>query len=223
MDELKMIADLLTEPPPAGEAVTRGRARLTAVMSAPPARRRLHRRLAAGIVAATAAAAVVLSVGLSEGFGSAQPGGTSTIRTLAFTLTKHADGTATLTISPRVLLQPGALQSDLRQDGIPALVVNGSFCSSDPVPAGFAQVVSGPAGTPPGTLPTVTINPAAMPAGTELSFGIFPYSAGSTDTEIELIDTNSYACSAALPAPPPSGQGVMLLGRGAGMGEPAGS
>jgi hypothetical protein len=222
VDELKMIADLLTEPPPAEQAVTRGRARLTTVISTPPARRRDHRRLAAGIIAATAAAAVVLGAGLSGGFGSAQPRGTATIRTLAFTLTKHANGTATLTINPKVLLQPGTLQNDLQQDGIPALVTTSSFCSSDPIPAGFAQVMSGPSGTPPAP-PTVTINPAAVHAGTELSFGIFPYSSTSTDTEIELIDTSSYTCSSALPAPPPSGQGVILLGRGSGMGEPAGS
>jgi len=219
VDELKMIADLLTEPPASGAAFTRGRARLTAVMSTAPARRRHHRRLAAGIFAATAVAGVVLGVGMSGGFSSARPSGTSTIRTLAFTLTKHANGTATLTISPRVLLQPGTLQNDLRQDGIPALVTKDSFCSSDPIPAGFARVLSGPAGTP----PSVTINPAAMPAGTELSFGIFPYSPGSTDTEIELIDTYSHTCTTALPAPPPSGQGVIMIGRGAGMGEPAGS
>jgi hypothetical protein len=222
VDELKVITDLLAEPPPAEDAVTRGRARLTTVMSTPLAIRRGHRRLAAGIIAATAAAAVVLGAGLSGSFGSAQPRGTDTIRTLAFTLTKHANGTATLTINPDVLLQPGTLQNDLQQDGIPALVTTSSFCSSDPIPAGFAQVMSGPSGTP----PTVTINPAGMPTGTELSFGIFPYSSSSTDTEIQLIDTNSYTCSAALPdpqAPPPSGQGVVMLGRGSGMGEPAGS
>lgn len=175
-----------------------------------------------GLMVRVRSCRVRLGAGLSGGFGSAQPRGTTTVRTLAFTLTKHANGTATLTINPKVLLQPGALQNDLQQDGIPALVTTSSFCSSDPIPAGFAQVMSGPSGTPPAP-PTVTINPAAMPAGTELSFGIFPYSSTSTDTEIELIDTSSYTCSSALPAPPPSGQGVMLVGRGSGMGEPAGS
>ncbi|HUB42765.1 MAG TPA: hypothetical protein VMA72_28260 [Streptosporangiaceae bacterium] len=178
-----------------------------------------HRRLAAGTTAATVAAAVVLGLGLSGAFGSAQTSGTSTIRTTAFTLISNANGTATLTINPRVLLEPATLQADLQQDGIPALVTTGSFCSSDPIPAGFAQVVSGPTGTP----PTVTINPAAMPAGTELSFGTFQYSSTRTDTEIELIDTKSHTCSRALPAPPSSGHGVLLIGNGSGMGIPAGS
>jgi hypothetical protein len=53
-----------------------------------------------------------------------------------------ADGPATLTINSNVLLQPGTLQRDLARDGIPAMVTVGRFCSSDPAPAGFSQVVS---------------------------------------------------------------------------------
>jgi hypothetical protein len=224
VDELKVITDLLTEPPPAEEAVTRGRARLTTVMSAPPAIRRGHRRVAAGIVAAGAAAAVVLGVGLSGSFGSAARD-TGTIRTVAFTLVEHANGTVTLTIKPRVLLDPATLQSDLRQDGIPAVVTNGSFCSSNPVPVGFPQVVSlsPPPAQAPSSAPgwfqgsgkqlTVTINPAALPAGTEVSFGNFQYSSNnSTDTAIELIDTNSNTCSSTLPAPPAAGDGILVTG-----------
>ena len=219
MTELKMIADLLTEPPPAEKAVARGRARLTTVMTAAPAIRRGRRRLAAGITAAAAAAAVVLGLGLSGAAGSATARGTGTIRTAAFTLTKNANGTATLSLTPQVLLDPAALQRDLRQDGIPAIVTSGSFCSSDPIPSGFTQVVSGPNpnGTPP---PTYTINPAAMPAGTELSFGIeqIPNPAGyanrplRTQSFMELIDTNSYTCPSALPEPWPQ---LLLDGEGA--------
>ena len=179
-----------------------------------------YRRLAAGITAATAAAVVVLGLGLSGAFGSAPARGTATIRTTAFTLTRHANGTATLSIDPRVLLEPGTLQRDLQQDGIPAMVTTGSFCSSDPIPAGFPQVVS-QASSP--TTWTVTINPAAMATGTELSVGNFQYSASSSDTEIEVIDASSYTCSSALPTPPPSGEGVMFIGRGSMIGEPAGS
>jgi hypothetical protein len=182
---------------------------------------RARRRIPGAVsgLAVVTAAAVVLGLGLSGAFGQADARGTATIRTAAFTLTRHANGTATLTINPRVLLQASTLQSDLQHDGIPALVTSGSFCSSDPIPAGFPQVVSGPTGTP----PTVTINPAAMPAGTELSFGNFQYSSTRSDTEIELIDTNSHTCSRALPTAPPDGQGALILGNGHGIGEPAGS
>ena len=101
-----------------------------------------HRRLTAGITAAAAAGSVVLGLGLSGGIGSSPARGTGTIRTAAFTITRNANGTATLTINPQVLFDPSTLQSDLAQYGIPAKVTTGSFCSSDPAPSGFSQVVT---------------------------------------------------------------------------------
>ena len=164
-----------------------------------------HRQLAAGIAVATAAAAVVLGLGLTGAFGSAPAParGVGTIRTAAFTLVEHANGTATLTIKPGSILNPDTLQNDLRQYGIPAIVTTGSFCSSDPTPPGFSQVVTGQ--KQPRTL---TINPAAMPPGTELSFGNFRVAAGP-ETAIQLIDTNSYTCTSTAPTAPPPG-GVMV-------------
>jgi hypothetical protein len=168
-----------------------------------------RRQLAAGITAATAAAAVVLGLGLTGAFGPAPARGTGTIQTTAFTLVKHANGTATLTINLNVLLQPSTLQSDLQQDGIPALVTTGSFCSSDPAPAGFMQVVPPGPKAPPGAAQTITFNPAAMPAGTELSFGYFQLSPGG-ETALGLIDTNSYTCASTPTFTPPSGADLML-------------
>jgi len=162
-----------------------------------------HRQLAAGITAATAAAAVVLGLGLTGAFGSAPARGTGTIRTAAFTLVEHANGTATLTIKPGSILDPDTLQNDLRQYGIPAIVTTGRFCSSHPTPPGFSQVV-----TRQKQPRTITINPAAMPAGTELSFGNFRVAAGP-ETAIQLIDTNSYTCTSTAPTAPPPG-GVMV-------------
>jgi hypothetical protein len=133
--------------------------------------------------------------------------GTGTISTAAFTLITHANGTATLTINSHdVVRNPGTLQRDLRQAGIPAIVTTGGFCSSDPIPAGFPRVV--PADSPKGTF---TIDAAAMPVGTELSFGNFQLSPPQGwATEVELIDAHSYSCTRALPTPPPAGQGVLL-------------
>ncbi len=153
-----------------------------------------HRRLAAGITAATAATAVALALGLSGVFSSAVASGTGTVRTAAFTLVKYANGTATLTLNLNVLVEPSILQSDLQQDGIPAIVTTGQFCSSDPAPPGFNQVTTGAKTKP----PTFTIIPAAMPAGTELSFGNFQVPGGA-QTEVALIDTNSYTCSSSAP------------------------
>jgi hypothetical protein len=180
-------------------------------------------------LALVAAAAAVLCLGLSGAFGAgqvrdaspAQARVTGTIRTAAFTLVRHANGTATLTINPHELLDAAALQNDLQQYGIPAMVTSGSFCSSDPAPVGFSQVVSFyPAGhhhpvvIPPGIHPTVTFNPSAMPAGTELSFGIFQLSSGGQQADFTLINPNSYTCTSAPLQPPHPGIVEFQVGAG---------
>lgn len=174
------------------------------------AARRRHRLIGlagTGALAVTAALAVSLTVAI----GSTHR--TGTIRTTAFTLVSNADGTATLTIHPQVLLDASTLQSDLKQDGIPAMVTVGRFCSSDPPPAGFLRVVSFQpktqgSGRQPVADPTVTFHPAAMPPGAELSFGNFQL-ASSQQTSFTLIDTGSYTCTSTAPTAPPF-HGVML-------------
>jgi hypothetical protein len=104
-----------------------------------------------------------------------------------------------------VLFEPSTLQRDLRQDGIPAIVTAGSFCSSDAVPAGFNQVVT--FSTSP---PSITIAPAAVPAGTELSFGNFQRPQGHLQTDAGLIDTNSYTCTSTATAPLTHGAGLVV-------------
>jgi hypothetical protein len=192
------------------------------------ARGRAHQRHRltgiAGLSAAGVAAVTVLALGSAGIFGSAPARGTGTIRTAAFTLVEHANGTATLAINPNELLDTAALQNDLRQDGIPALVTSGSFCSSDPTPTGFSQVVSfnpppptsGFAQTQPGVQPTITFNPAAMPAGTELSFGDFQLSSGWQQADFVLMNTNSYTCTNTPPPAPANGAQFQI-------GGPAGS
>jgi hypothetical protein len=197
------------------EMAREGMRQFTATMQVPPdlAARTCerHRRrtrckltgLAAGAtaVAASAAVAVTALAPASPQPGSPSAHGTGTIRTAAFTLVSNANGTATLTINPTVLLKPGILQRDLAHDGIPAMVRVGSFCSSDPAPAGFTKVVSFQGSH------AVTINPAAMPAGTELSFGNVQLTNGK-QTFFTLIDTGSYACTTAPTTP--SGDGAWL-------------
>ena len=196
----------VASPPDVAAIMARGRAH------------RAHRLSAvAGVSVAGAAAGTALALGLTGVLGPARTPGT--IRTAAFTLVSNANGTATLTINPKELLDPAALQSDLAQYGIPAKVTSGSFCSSDPPPAGFSQVVSfqpaGPGTVTPqsGVRPTVTIDPSAMPAGAELSFGYFQLSSGTysgeQQAEFVLINTNSYTCTSTPPDPngPPGGYG----------------
>jgi hypothetical protein len=174
-----------------------------AIMARGHARR--NRRLASAAALSVAAAAAALALSLTGVHGPSQATAPGSLRTTSFTLVSHRNGTATLTINPDVLLDTAALQNDLQQDGIPALVTSGSFCSSSPAPAGFWQVVSG--SMDPRTLPkgqvvngrgnpaTITFNPAAIPAGTELSFGDLPPGSGMHGVAMGLVDANSYTCA----------------------------
>jgi hypothetical protein len=194
-----------------------------------------HRRLAACITAAAAAGSVVLGLGLSGALGAAPHGAadairgtgtthaTGTIRTAAFTLTRNANGTDTLTLTMSQMLDPAVLQQALAQDGIRALVKTGIYCWSspaapDPASLGVLSVrlpvkpphvmVPAPSGPAPSHLKqiaarTVTvINPAAMPSGTELFFG---YSSSIHALFTDLIYTSSYTCSNGLPPGGPAG------------------
>ena len=177
-----------------------------------------RRRLAAGLTAVAAAGSVMLGLGLSGALSSAPSAGTGTIRTAAFTLTENANGTATLKLTQDQVFDPSALQRALAKDGIPALVKIGMYCSSSPAPpsphALGALSVQLPDGTPvgkstPGHSQPVpadaltVINPAALPAGTELFFGF----ARDDHTLIGgIVYTGSYTCHSGLPVgSPPAG------------------
>jgi len=74
--------------------------------------------------------------------------------------------------------------------------------------------------------PTLTIDPAAIPAGTELSIGIFQFTSGELADQQQadalLIDTSSYTCSTSSPDPnglpdgygPSDGLGLLYRGPG---------
>ena len=192
------------------------RPRLEAITARGRARRRHRLSSAAGVSVAGVAAGTALAFGLSSAHGPAPVHGTilapGTIRTAAFKIVKKSNGKATLTLNPNEFLDPATLQSDLAKYGIPAKVTSGSFCSSDPAPAGFSHVVSLPpreAPVPPqsGAPHTITFDPAAMPAGTELSFGFFQLTSGGQQLSFALIDASSYSCTSTPlgPAGPPEG------------------
>jgi hypothetical protein len=204
----ELLSRISVAGPPDVEAITaRGRAHR-------------NRRLASAAGLSVAAGATALALSLTGVLGSSPAKSPGTIRAVSFTLVSHINGTATLTINPDELLDATALQNDLEQDGIPAHVTSGSFCSSNPAPAGFWQVVGGstaPRNTYPGEVfgptgmpvisngiktralsPTITFNPAAIPAGTELSLGDLPPGSGMRGMHgvaMGLIDTNSYSCT----------------------------
>jgi hypothetical protein len=192
------------EPPPLGAIMARGQAW------------RRHRRFSVvGLFLAGAgiAAALVLGPTAAPGAPGAPAAGHTlgAIRTAAYTIVLNSDGTATLTIDPNEAFDPTKLQSDLDQYGIPARVTVGSFCSSDPPPSGLSQVVAyHPGGE--AEPATITIDPTAMPAGTELSFGEFELRLGVEMATYALIDKGSYTCSNDPPTSSPDQGGLYSLG-----------
>jgi hypothetical protein len=191
-------------------------------MAAPPdvtaimARGRLRRRRRrTGLGLGGTAAATVVALGVAGVFGGGAAAGnatgnaTGTIRTAAFTLVKNANGTATLTLSQHQVFNPAVLQRALARDGIPALVKIGTFCSSGDAPSMPAGVISHqlPDGSPVPTphpygenpVPSnalMVINPAVIPAGTELSFD---YLSNGRALQFGLIYTRSHTCGSGLP------------------------
>ena len=149
-----------------------------------------------GVAGPAATSRVSTPVGRSGGNQSGLP---ARIQTAAFTLVSNDDGTVTLTIHPDELFEPGALESDLAQYGIAALVTPGRICSSDPSPAGLDQVESWDPGSPTVDA-TITIDPSAIPVGTELSFGTLDLKEGVQASYSSLIDPSAYTCTTTLPA-----------------------
>jgi hypothetical protein len=142
-----------------------------------------------------------------------------TLRTSAFTLVSYANGRAKLTLTNSQVFDPPVLRRALAHDGIPALVRKDVYCYSTPAPpdpSGIGVLSIRPRlKTPAGFAPaksllklfgqhaphpdlkalinhTVTvINPAKMPAGTELAFA---YAPGEHLLAVDLVYTNSHVC-----------------------------
>jgi len=176
---------------------------------------RRHRRRLAQLTAAVAASgALALGVAAVVSSGSPAPA-PQTIRTAAFTLARNANGTTSLMLKQGQVFDPAALQQALARDGIPALVQTGTYCTSTPAPPRSGVLsVQLPDGSPVGkstpghAVPVppdavTVINPAAMPAGTELSF---TYSNHDHNLNAGLIYTAAHTCSSTPPAgPSPAG------------------
>jgi hypothetical protein len=228
-DEIELVRLFRDDiPGPSSDAWLRARAAVAAagadeMTGRQPQRNRFRPRPATAarlaITGAVAGLAAVLGLAASGVFSPASPPGIGTIRTDAFTLIRNANGTDSLTLNAQVISEPGTLQKDLAQYGIPAIVTAGSFCSSNPTPDGFAQVVT--INPPPGDagwnqhhgrLPTITIDPAAIPAGAELSFGIFQLATGPSPlTAITLTDASSYTCTSTTPVTLPPGGALLHI------------
>src|SRR5262249_13400515 len=104
----------------------------------------------------------------------------------AFTLRGGPAGSATLTLhkGAQYRLDPDALRRALAAHGIPPLVTVNKSCDSSPEPDGLDNVVTTYRQDDGNVF--MTINPAAMPIGAQLSIGYFP-----SHTTFNLIETNA--------------------------------
>ena len=143
---------------------------------------RRNRRLAV----AGAATAATLGLGMTavvSSVGTNRPPGLPTAQLAAFSISSGPHGASSLTLrkGTNYRLNPVAVRQALAQHGIAALVTVGKTCDSNPEPEGLDQAVT-PQRHPDGSV-TLTINPVAMPAGSELSIGYY-----TTRTTCGLIE-----------------------------------
>jgi hypothetical protein len=155
--------------------VARGRARQS---------RRRRTLAAAGAAASVALAAIVVGVGHAQ--DPSEPPSPATPQLAAFTVSTTPGGATALTLrkGEQYRLDPDALRQALADHGVLALVTVGKTCGSNPEPKGLDAVVSASRNADAAVY--LTINPAAMPSGAELSIGYYP-----TGTSFGLIEADA--------------------------------
>jgi hypothetical protein len=164
-------------------------------------RRRLSRMAGAGAAAAFALTVALFAVTGSGGSPSSDHPATPQLA--AFTVASGPNGSSALTLrkGKQYRLDPDALRQALAQHGISAVVNVGKMCDTNPEPTGLDQVISSRRLADDSVF--TTFNPAAMPAGSEISIGYFP-----TFTAFALIqDGASLHCTTNPGAPPGTGPG----------------
>jgi hypothetical protein len=139
--------------------------------------RRIRRRRATVVATGAAALAAGLTAVAVTGGGAHQPPPV-TAQLAAFSVSAGPNGTSALTLrkGEQYRLNPVALRQALADHHIAALVTIDNTCDTAPEPGGLDRVVVSQRQSD-GSV-TLTINPTAMPGGSELSIGY--YSSGTT-------------------------------------------
>jgi hypothetical protein len=197
----------VTMPTPLSDIVIRGKAR-----------RRRRRAVRAGVLSSAAAvvAASIAVVAWPAAPPPATTGGAATdlqVRTVAYTLDKHPDGTITLKWTKQAYISdPAGLQAALERVGFPVLIKVGEFCkgpSDDGYldPSGQGRGVDAVMrATRSGDDVVFTFYPAAMPADTELFIGYLSPAqlavTGGRPGSVERLVPTSTALDCDTQAPP---------------------
>lgn len=178
----------------------------------PPARAaRIGRRAAAVVVVAVVAVVAAIAAGTVIGVDHAGGNGHSAasqgaaghavhIHTDAFWVDTNAQGTVTITLMrDYIRIDPAALRHALAEAGVPALVTAGTICYVPGPTSALTRVISAPRHLADGST-TVTISPAAIPPGSEISIGYFQVPGGG-GIHITLVPEHApLTCTSTPPA-----------------------
>jgi hypothetical protein len=174
----------------------------------PPARpagigRRAAAVAAVAVIAAGTAIGVDYAVGNAHSAASQGTAGHAVhIHTDAFWVDTSAQGTVTITLMrDYTRIDPAALRHALAEAGVPALVTANKVCYVPGPVSALGQVLSAPRHLADGST-AVTIYPAAIPPGSEISIGYFQVSGGG-GIHITLVPEHaSLTCTSMPPAAP---------------------
>ena len=197
---------LTIDPQPSAPDVPDFHRQMEAFLVAVADRRRARRRITTRVYLTTAAVAAALAlavvIAVAHGGSSAGNPGHSpnSVRLASFSVTPAPGGLVRLTLTPGQLQDADALRDALAHFNVPALVTANSVCYVPGPNADLPQVLL-PAPRQPDAA-TWLINPAAIPAGDELSIGYYPVS-GGFGIHVTLVPQHaSLTCAATPPAPP---------------------
>jgi hypothetical protein len=173
----------------------------------------LSRRTAAGIAVAAAAAVAGVGIGIAVSGGQADGGhpdgghgkvGHGGQIHAAFSVDKTGKGTVTVTLMRNyVHIDPAALRHALAKAGVPALVTAGRVCAAGP--SAVVNQVLGPSQHLPDGTTVLTIVPAAIPRGHELSIGFFAVPGGGSGIHITVVPEKGRLTCTPLPQRGPGG------------------
>jgi hypothetical protein len=176
------------------------------ILARAAARRRRRLSATVGTGAAAGVALTLALVAVTSSGGSQSPDRPATAQLVAFTVASGPNGSTALTLrkGAQYRLDPDGLRQALAEHGIRAVVNVGRMCDTTPEPKALDQVISSRR-LADGSVFT-TFDPAAMPAGSEISIGYFP-----THTAFALIDDSAtLRCSTNPGVPSSKGPGVQV-------------
>jgi hypothetical protein len=137
------------------------------------------RRLRRGLAGA-GAGGMALGVGLALAVGGGSGTSARSVHVNLDAWSVNTLSSGLVYVDVRAMRDPALLRQTLARAGVPAIVTFGEFCTeASGGNAGNLQQILGKAA--PGGEPKLTINPAAIPAGSELSIGIVSVSTESAN------------------------------------------